>query len=146
MGKHKKLAIFVAPILMVIGYIVSDYYLEYKAEESKLFQLVSEGECDVLNNKCILNVGELKVNVFDVEGVTTVNSTFPLDEVTFFIVDEKNKAKAFVFKKVKTAYYWHSPTPLRELVSNSASPQKLRLIARVKGGQYISEFETKSGY
>jgi len=146
MNKHKKLAIFVAPILMIIGYIASDYYIKYQAEESKLFELASEGECDVLNNKCILKTGDLKVNVFDVEGVTTVNSTFPLDGVTFFIVDEKNQAIPYVFKQVQTAYYWDSKTPLREILESSSSVQKLRLIARVKGGQYISEFTTKSGY
>ena len=146
MNKHKKLAIFVAPILILIGYIASDYYLEYQAQESQLFQLQPQGTCDVLNKQCVLSTGEFKLSVFDVEGVTTVNSTFPLDSIIFFIVDEKNQATTYPLEQVETAYYWNAKTPLRELVMKSANQTKLRVVAKVKGGQYISEFSTKGGF
>ncbi|MBV1907831.1 MAG: hypothetical protein KUG78_00825 [Kangiellaceae bacterium] len=146
MNKHKKLAIFIAPFLMVVGYIASDYYLEYQAQEDQLFQLNVEGDCDVLINQCVLSAGEFKLNVFDVEGATTVNSTFPLDKLTLFIVDENNHSSPYILTKQQTAYYWHVETPLRKMLSSSALPQKIRIIAKVKGGQYISEFSTKEGY
>lgn len=146
MNKHKKLAIFIAPLLMIIGYIASDYYLEHQAQESKLFVLQNEGECDVLNKQCVLSSGKFKLSVFDVEGRTTINSTFPLDAVTLFIVGDDQQATAYGLKQQKTAYYWDAETPLRKRINNSAVPQKLRVIARVKGGQYISEFNAKAGF
>lgn len=144
MNKHKKLAIFIAPILMVIGYIVSDYFIEYQADENKLFQLKAVGPCDIIKNECILVVGDFKLNLFDKAGMTTVNSTFPLDSVTLFLVNEDNNANAFPLTKIESAYYWHKKTPLRENLLVAGSKQKLRIIAKVKGGQYISEFYSPS--
>lgn len=143
MNKHKKLAIFIAPILMVIGYIAADYFAEYQAQEDTLFELVGEGKCDVLSGTCVLIAGDFKINVFDKNGITTVNSTFPLEKVTLFIVDENNQAQAYSLKMIETAYYWHLATPLRETMTNSNNAQKLRLIIKIKGGQYISEFVTQ---
>lgn len=140
MNKHKKLAIFIAPILIVLGYIGSDYYLQYEAEKSNnLYILAPEGQCDILSAQCILSSGEFKVNLLDKEGVTTVNSTFPLDAATLFLVDKNNIAVAYPLKKDKTTYYWSAETPLRAL-TKSTDNQKLRLILNIKGGQYISEF------
>ena len=144
MNKHKKLAIFIAPILIIIGYIASDYYIEYQAEEQKLFRLTVDGSCDILNGECILKAGDFKLNIFDKAGMTSVNSTFPLDSVTIFLVDEKNIANAFPLTKVSNAYYWHNQTPLRNSSSASNRKQKLRIIAKVKGGQYISEFYSQA--
>ncbi len=146
MNKHQKLALFIAPLLMIIGYIASDYYIESQAHEPKLFVLQTEGECDVLNKQCVLSSGEFKLSVFDVEGRTTINSTFPLDAVTLFIVDEKSIATPYGLKQQQTAYYWDAETPVRNMIGNSALPLKLRVIARVKGGQYISEFNAKAGF
>jgi len=143
MNKHKKIAIFIAPILMIFGYVASDYYIEYKADEKKIFQMTQEGICDVIDGECILISGDFKINVFDKEGFTTVNSTFPLDSATLFLVDQQDKATAYPLNKVETAYYWNRKMPLRENAANRSSKQKLRLIAKVKGGQYISEFYTQ---
>lgn len=142
MNRHTKLAIIIAPILVVLGYIGSDYYLEETAQKGQVFELKTEGRCDVLMQKCVLNSGDFKVNVFDKKGYTTVNSTFPLDSVILFLVDENNQAIPYPLGMQETAYYWHSKTPLRENFAASGKVQKLRLIAKIKGGQYIGEFLT----
>lgn len=90
MNKHNKLALLVAPFLILGGYIASDFYIENKAEQQRVFQLVPFGHCDVINQKCILRSGDFEVNVFDENGITKVNSTFPLDTATLFLVDKKN--------------------------------------------------------
>ena len=95
MNKHTKIAIFVAPILILGGYILSDMYIENKADENRIFELVPYGHCDVLNQKCILKSGEFEVNVFDKDGVTRINTTFPLDTATLFLVDEKNNPTSY---------------------------------------------------
>ena len=142
MNKHTKLAIFVAPVLIILGYASSDFYMEYKAGEDKLFSLVVDGSCDILAETCILKAGEFEVNIFDRNGVTTVNSTYPLDSATLFLVETDNSSTAYPLGMSDSAYYWRSPTPLRENIQTVSNSQKIRLIANIKGGKYISEFVT----
>ena len=142
MNRHTKVAIFVAPFLLLGGYIASDYYLEYKAQQKRVFQLVPEGHCDVINQKCVLKSGEFKVNVYDEAGDTHVNSTFPIDKAVLFIVDKE--VRGYEMQMKESPYYWHHQTPLREKISNKGQKQKLRVIVNIKGGQYISEFYTQT--
>ena len=141
MNKHKKLAIFIAPLLIVIGYICSDYYLESEAQRTTLFQLQVESECDILKQQCILTSGDFKINVLDKNGLTTVNANYPLDSAILFLVSD-NTAIAYPLKMSDNPYYWHSKTPLRKNFDSNGLGQKLRLIAKIKGGQYIAEFNT----
>ena len=144
MNKHTKIAIFVAPILILGGYILSDMYIENKADENRIFELVPYGHCDVLNQKCILKSGEFEVNVFDEDGVTQINTTFPLDTATLFLVDEKNNPTTYQLGMIDSPYYWQRETSLRSLIPEKGQSYKLRLIANIKGGQYISEFYTQT--
>jgi len=141
MNKHTKVAVLVAPLLAVLGYIASDYFIENDADKNKIVTLIPESSCEVLAGECVLVSGEFKVNVFDEAGSTVVNSTFPLDEAVLFLVDEDNTATAYPLTQIQSNYYWQAQTPLRELANTSTS-YKLRLIASIKGGDYISEFET----
>jgi len=141
MNKHTKVAVLVAPLLAVLGYIASDYFIENDADKSKLITLLPESTCQVLADGCVLISGDFKINVFDKSGATVINSTFPLDEAVLFLVDKDNVATAYPLTQVQSNYYWQAQTPLRELANTSRS-YKLRLIASIKGGDYISEFET----
>ncbi|MCW8865513.1 MAG: hypothetical protein OQK09_05590 [Colwellia sp.] len=144
MNRHLKVAFMVAPFLAVLGYIGADYYNESKANKTKVIQLVPEGHCDVINKSCVLKSGDFKVNVSDTEGVTEVNSTFPLDSATLFLVDKADNMTSYPLGMQKSPYYWRSNTALRGFVSNKGESYKLRLIAKIKGGQYISEFYTQT--
>ncbi len=144
MNRHLKVAFMVAPILAVLGYIGADYYDEHQAAKEKIIQLVPEGHCDVINHSCVLISGEFKVNISDKAGVTEVNSTFPLDSATLFLVDKSDKMIPYPLGMQKSPYYWRNNTELRNLVKNKGDSYKLRLIAKIKGGQYISEFYTQT--
>ena len=144
MNKHLKVAFMVAPFLAVFGYIGADFYNENEAAKTKIIQLVPEGHCDIINQSCVLISGEFKVNIVDKGGVTEVNSTFPLDSATLFLVDKSNTMTSYPLGMKKSPYYWRSNTELRSLVSHKGDSYKLRLIAKIKGGQYISEFYTQT--
>ncbi len=144
MNRHIKVAFMVAPILAVIGFIGADYYDENEASQEKIIQLVPESYCDVINDGCVLISGEFKINVSDRAGITEVNSTFPLDSVTLFLVDKDNKMTEYPLGMQSSPYYWQRETPLRSFVGTTGNTYKLRLIAKIKGGQYISEFNTKT--
>ena len=142
MNKHTKTAVMVAPFLAIIGFIAADYYEEDQAEKEKVIQLVPFEDCDVINQECVLKAGDFEVNVFDKNNLTTVNSTFPLDKATIFLVDKYNNSTAYPLGTVQSPYYWHTETNLRELIGSSGQSYKLRLVANIKGGSYISEFYT----
>lgn len=144
MNRHTKIALMVAPFLIVGGYIASDFYLENKADQERVFNMVPFGHCDVINEKCILKSGKFEVNIYDKAGTTTLNSTFPLDSATFFLVDSNNQASVYPLGMIDSAYYWQSPTPLRSKISGKGDKQKLRVIANIKGGQYIAEFYSQT--
>ena len=144
MNRHLKAAFMVAPFLAVLGYIGADYYNENEAAKLKIVQLVPEGHCDIINHSCVLKSGEFKVNISDKEGVTEVNSTFPLDSATLFLVDKSDNMTHYPLGMQKSPYYWRNNTELRNLVANKGDSYKLRLIAKIKGGQYISEFYTQT--
>jgi hypothetical protein len=144
MNKHTKLAFMVAPILAVVGFIAADYYEENEAAANKIIQLAPEGHCDIANKSCVLISGDFKINVSDDAGVTEVNSTFPLDSATLFLVDKSDKMTPYPLGMKKSPYYWRSNTPLGGLLANKGDSYKLRLIAKIKGGQYIGEFYTQT--
>lgn len=144
MNRHTKTALFVAPILILGGYILSDMYLENKAHEVKVIQLQPEGNCDVINQHCLLKSGEFEVNVTHENGITTVNSTYPLDTATLFLVDSSNQSSFYQLGMKDSPYYWKRETPLSNLVANKGDKYKIRLIAEIKGGKYIAEFYTQT--
>lgn len=144
MNKHSKIALFVAPFLILGGYIASDYYVEYKAQEKRVFQLVPDGHCDVISQKCVLTSGEFKINVTDENGITQVNSTFPIDDATLFLVKNQNEVISIQLGMSDSPYYWQNETPLRSLIGEKGQKQKLRVIVSIKGGKYISEFYTQT--
>jgi hypothetical protein len=98
----------------------------------------------VINQQCILKAGDFEVNVFDKNNLTTVNTTFPLDSATIFLVDEFNNPTAYSLGMIQSPYYWHTQTNLRELIGDPGQSYKLRLVVNIKGGSYISEFYTKT--
>jgi hypothetical protein len=144
MNKHTKIAILVAPILTILGFALADFWEESKAEKVRAFELVPFGHCDVSHQKCILKSGEFEVNVMDEKGITTVNSTFPIDKVTLFLVDKESNVTAFPLGMKDSPYYWKRETPLGSFVANKGDSYKLRLIVEIKGGKYFSEFYTQN--
>jgi hypothetical protein len=144
MNRHLKMAFMVAPFLAILGFVGADYYEESEAAKEKVTQLKPEGHCDIINKSCVLKSGEFKVNISDEGGITEVNSTFPLDTATLFLVDNEDNMTSYPLGMQKSPYYWRSKTQLRGFVSNKGDSYKLRLILKIKGGQYISEFYTQT--
>ena len=143
LNRQVKTAFFVAPILLVGGYILSDLYLKEQAKD-RVYQLQPDGFCDVLNKSCILTSGDMKINVYDEGGITQVNATYQLDRATLFLVNNTGDATAIQLAMADNAYYWKRKTDLRKLIPNEGDSYKLRLIAEFQGSKYISEFYTQT--
>ncbi|RKF13762.1 hypothetical protein DBZ36_18505 [Alginatibacterium sediminis] len=144
MNRHTKVALMVAPFLILGGYIAAEFYLDYQAKQERIYVMKPLGHCDVINQKCVLESGEFQINVSDKDGVTEINSTFPLDTATLFLVDSTDKATPYPLGMQQSPYYWQSPTELRALAPNPGDSYKLRIIATIKGGRYLGEFYTQA--
>lgn len=145
MNRHTKTALFVAPILLLLGWALMDMWMENEAQQTRFYQLTPEaGTCDVKARKCILRSGDFKLSLYLDKGRTTLNSTFPLDTATLFLVDKHDQATVYRMGMKESAYYWFQTTPLTKVLQRAGSEQKLRLVATVKGGQYIAEFISKT--
>jgi hypothetical protein len=145
MNKHTKMAVLIAPVLAIGAYIASDFYLAHQADQAKVIQLSIETSCDVLASNCVLANGEFKASVYDEQGKTTIRSTWPLDSGTLFLVDSSDQASAYPLQMSDSPYVWFSETPLRDNITAQGDTHKMRLILKIKGGQYISEFYTQNG-
>ena len=145
MNKHLKLAILIAPLLIIIGYVASDYYIQQQASKPQLFMLNTVGQCDILNHGCVLTSGEFSLELSDIEGQTKIKSAYPLEAITFFIVDKSHQTEVYQLKS-QTDFDWYAKTSLRNRMNNSSLPQTLRIIAQINNHQYISEFQAVASY
>lgn len=140
MSKHTKLAILIAPVLLIAGFIASDYYVEQQAAKDKVYYLTQQNNCDVLADKCVLESGKFLISVSDDQGTTRINSTFPLDTVVLMLVSNDNSQQVYQLAMAANPYYWQAKTALRESIKQVGNSRKMRLVATIKGGRYISEF------
>lgn len=142
MNKHTKMAFLLAPVLLIGGYVASDFYVEHEASQPKIINMTVQEHCDIKASSCILQSGEFLIGVSDKDGITKINATFPLDTATLFFVDNQDQSTAHALGMNHSAYYWQAETPLGKTIAQPGSSQKMRLIAKIKGGAYISEFVT----
>jgi len=140
MNRHTKLALLIAPVLFIAGFIASDYYVEHQAAQDKVFYLKQQSNCDILADKCVLESGEFLISVSDRQGITQINATFPLDTVVLMLVNDDSSQQIYQLAMADTPYYWQAKTNLRESIPRPGDSRKLRLVATIKGGSYISEF------
>ena len=139
MNRHVKAALLLVPFLMIGGFILSDLYMEHQAFERRIFELKPLAGCDISQAKCVLTSGDLQVNIAVQNGVTTLNSSYPLDRATLFLVGTDGLAQEYRLGIKKSPYDWKRQTPLSQIMNN-APRQLLRVIVEIKGGIYIAEF------
>lgn len=139
MNKDKKLAIILAPFLLVGGYVVSDQYIESKANEEKMFALAADGECALLSGDCILQSGDMQINITDDNGITRSNTSFPVDTVVISLVYNSGREVIYELEKAANPQYWERKTDIREALTQQTATT-LRVIIKRKGSMYFSEF------
>lgn len=145
MTRDKKIALFIAPFLLIGGYIAADYYAEYKtaeqAKQKKVYELSLQGACDISQNKCLLSNDNLQLELSDSEGMTSLKSSVPLDAVTFSYLDAARREQSYQFSQGMDRQHWKKATKLSKL-SQQVSSLTLRLIVTINTAYYFSEFST----
>ena len=142
MNKHTKMAILIAPFLIVGGYIAADYYAQEQDKSKNIFQLSLQGQCDLTRNPCILSNAQLALTLSDRDGVTKIDSNHPLEEVILSFVNVYDKEIRYKMKSDESQQYWQAKTEASSLLIQS-SELKMRLISIVNNGYYFSEFYSR---
>lgn len=144
MTKHLKLAFIVAPFLAILGFVAVDVWKSSITEQTKVVALNTQGACDIIGQGCLLQSGDLQLNITDNAGITQLNSTYPLDRVTLFLVDDNQLMIPYPLTMHKNRYYWQTATPLTTLLTHNTNYYTLRLIVDIGHNQYISEFKASA--
>lgn len=139
MNRHTKIAIFIAPFLVVGGYIAADYYAQEWAEKQNLFKLTLDGRCNLQQSPCIVKNKQLTVKLSNKNNITQIESNRPLEKVHLSFVDKDNKETHYLMKAEKSKQLWYSETIASALLKQS-SEIKIRIIGFVNKGYYFSEF------
>ncbi|MCW8931387.1 MAG: hypothetical protein OQL19_14245 [Gammaproteobacteria bacterium] len=142
MNRHTKVAIFIAPFLVVGGYIAADYYAQEKANNRNLFELSLEGQCNLLRSSCILKNKQLTLTLSDKNNLTQIETNHPLEEISLSFVDKDNKETRYQMEADKNKQFWHSETSASSLLRQSPE-LKIRLIGLVNKAYYFSEFYSR---
>lgn len=143
MTKQMKLAIIIAPFLLLGGYLLADYSEQQKQQEV-IYPLSIDGSCDIIHKRCLLNSGKLQINLYQNAALTTVNATFPIKTAVFFTVDNHDQATVYPLVMQQSPYYFASATKLPELLANKGDKIKYRLIITADSGKYIGEFYSQT--
>lgn len=139
MNKQIKLALFIAPLLIVGGYIASDEYVAHQTSKGRLFKLSLEEDCQLFSGDCILKSGDVLVNITDESGVTKINTSYPADKATISLVLIDNKEIIYDLNKASNFQYWQRKTAIRASQFNQQSLKSLRIMVKIKGDLYLSE-------
>jgi hypothetical protein len=139
MNKQTKLALFIAPLLVVGGYIASDQYVVHQTSKGLLFNLSLENDCQLFSGDCILKSGDVHLNITDEGGVTKVNTSYPADKVTISLVSSDNKEIIYELNKASSFQYWQRKTAIRASQFDQQSLKSLHIMVKIKGDLYLSE-------
>ncbi len=144
MNRDKKLAIILAPFLLVGGYVISDLYVESRENETRLYPLQPSGDCRMFSADCILESGDMQVNITDRDGVTQGNTSFPVDSVAISLVYNDGQEVIYGLEQAANPQYWSRQTEIRKALTVDKTAAQLRLVVTRKGSTYFSEFSPLS--
>ncbi len=140
MNKDTRLAIILAPFLLIGGYVISDQYLESKSAAPGMFTLEVQGECAPFSSDCILQSGDMQINITDTQGLTKANTSYPVDTVAISLVYRDGKEVIYGLEKAGNEQYWERATDIRNAFTNTNTAEKMRIVVQRKDSTYLSEF------
>ncbi len=139
LNKHTKLAILLAPLLIIGGYIASDQYVAHKANEQKIFSLSTPNPCDIFKAGCVLTSGNMQINITDNSGITKANTSFPVDSVVISLVYNNGKETIYRLDETQNPQYWARETDIKKAAVNGLA-NTIRILIKERGNMYLSEF------
>lgn len=144
MNIHQKLAIGLAPFLLLGGWIAADYWDNAKKQKEQVHVLSLDQPCLISSNQCSLEFPGLKIRLQseDLSGSRTfrVLSSSELDGV-LIALGENEDAPPVMLMPVENKRQWRVTLPSNELPADSH--YAVRMAFRNKAGQYTAEFDAQ---
>ena len=141
MNKHTKVALVVAPFLLIGGYGLMDLYLK-ETEEPRFMELEVEGaDCNITANRCFLSSGNFELSIYNEDGDTVVNTNLAMYRVSLFTVDADGNASEYQMgMNVSDPFYWRTQMGLSEVIAANPNGVTMRIITQVENTSYAAEF------
>lgn len=143
MNRHLKVAFFVAPFLLIGGYIIADYYQSdrdqrHRAANYILHELKQDSECKLEREQCLLHSGKLVLDVFVAGNRYRVVSNRKLENVAMALAQDDRESRAVAMIPHEGQRQWS--TPVRQLTNlEMEKPLLLRIVATSERDQYYAE-------
>lgn len=145
MNKHQKIAVLIAPFLMIGGYIAADYYLlskytsldkqseplDKKVKKQPAHRLVLKQTCELSKSPCVLTKDALAVtlSLSASKQILYVVTNHPADGVQLAL----NTAEPKSLTRLDNHQYWKISNP------SGLDINKLRLAASINQHLYYAE-------
>ncbi len=142
MNRHTKIAILIAPFLIIGGYIAADYYQQQQTKSRNIFKLSLQGSCDLTRNPCTLTDKQLTLTISNNNNTTKIITSHALEEVIISLVDKRNTEIRYIMKASKNQKLWQSETQISALLEQTPA-LKIRLISIINKAYYFSEFYSR---
>ncbi len=143
MNRHLKAAFFVAPFLLIGGYIIADYYQTEKVKDLRaakyaLHELKSNSECKLEREQCMLHSDKLLLDIFVAANRYRVVSNMPLDNVTMALAQSDRETRAVSLIPHEGQRQWSMA--VRKLTNlDKDNDLLLRIVATDGNDQYYAE-------
>lgn len=145
MNRHTKLAIFLAPFLLIGGYIAADYYANYEIQQQlvqkQMIQLSVLDSCDLNNDKCVLKNNEVTLSLAKHNNTLQISSTKAAEKIVISFEGVSNVEKENVYHLTNTDLskkIWQINGNVNNL--SSSNKTQLRLVAVIDNTYYFAEF------
>ena len=146
MSPHLKIAIIVAPLLLVGGYIAADFYqsskeqdyLEAEAQKTAAYQLVADAACNLPAGDCVLSKNDLLLTVSVDKDYYYLESNRELSGVTMGLAQYDRITRPVHLQARQDRKNWRTlMRPLSNL--KTESPLLLRFAVEYDGKRYYAE-------
>ena len=139
MNKHQKLAIIIAPFLIIGGYVAADYYAVAKERaelQGKAIQFDLEKPCDLHTTPCILHQGNAKMKIVAIPSSNQLSllSNYPIEGATISL--DGGKPQPFLMERDRN----HWRTNIENIPSK---PTQLRLATSINKMFYFADITLK---
>ena len=144
MNKHTKVALIVAPFLLIGGYGLMDLYLK-ETEEPRFIELEVDGsDCNITANRCILSSGNYELSIYIEDNATVVNTNLAMYRVSLFTLDNEGTPTEYPMgMNVKDPFYWRVEMGLAETLAQSPNGLTMRIVTQVENTSYAKEFNAR---
>jgi hypothetical protein len=140
MTKHSKIAIFIAPFLLLAGFITADWY-QSKIQAQQIYPLTLNEPCDIRRQHCVLSNGKHQVALYPQQKQLVLNTTFPMQQAFLIRVDDDKNQQTIPLSKLDSPFYFYHDDA--SLITHQPN-QQLRLVIRSELGQFIAEFYSQN--